>query len=113
MATSFKHPKSGIYYVRVVVPKNLREVIRKHEFKWSLRTKDLKTAKLRALPLAEKAYSQIESAIRKLSCEADVELSFKDCVIVAERWCARMRDEVETQGNMLDSVSHDAFSIKD
>ena len=77
-----------------------------------MRTKDLKTAKLRALPLTEKAYSQIESARRKLSGEADVELSFKDCVIVAERWCARMRDEVETQGNMLDSVSHDALSIK-
>lgn len=40
MARPFKHPKTGVYWFRRVVPKDLREAVGKREFLRSLRTKD-------------------------------------------------------------------------
>lgn len=38
MTSPYKHPNSGIYYFRQTVPKSLRLIIGKSEFKASLRT---------------------------------------------------------------------------
>ena len=41
MMKPFKDPRTGVYYFRKIVPKNLREVINKTEIKVSLQTKSL------------------------------------------------------------------------
>ena len=45
MATPFKHPRTGVYYVRRAVPKDLREALGKVEYLKSLGTKDPSQAK--------------------------------------------------------------------
>lgn len=44
MATPYKESKSGIYYVRVTVPQELRTIIGRCELKKSLRTKNERDA---------------------------------------------------------------------
>ena len=47
MPEPFKHPKSGVYYYRRVVPAPLRPVLGRTEFRISLGTKSLREAKLK------------------------------------------------------------------
>ncbi len=47
MATPWKHPKTGVFYFRRQVPLDIKQVIKKHEWKVSLRTKDLAVARPR------------------------------------------------------------------
>src|SRR5690349_14189393 len=47
MARPWKHPKTGVYWYRKVVPAHLRAAIGKTEIKRSLRTKDPEKAKHR------------------------------------------------------------------
>lgn len=44
MARPFKHPKTGVYWFRKAVPKDLQEVLGEREEKRTLRTKDLAEA---------------------------------------------------------------------
>ena len=76
-----------------------------------MKTTDKSEAQLRAIPWLKEAYEQLALARSKLSGESDVELSLRECVILAERWYARMRDEVESQGNMLSHISHDEYEL--
>jgi hypothetical protein len=46
MSTPYRHPKTGVYYLRRAVPIELRKVIGKTEIKRSLGTKDSVKAKL-------------------------------------------------------------------
>lgn len=47
MARPWKHPKSGVFFLRRRVPDDLREVLGKREEKLSLRTRDVAEAKVR------------------------------------------------------------------
>ncbi|MBM0206435.1 hypothetical protein JNW90_28085 [Micromonospora sp. STR1s_5] len=47
MARPWKHPSSGVYWLRRRVPDDLREVLGKREEKLSLRTRDIAEAKMR------------------------------------------------------------------
>ena len=47
MARPWKHPNSGVYWLRRRVPDDLREVLGKREEKVSLRTRDIAEAKVR------------------------------------------------------------------
>src|SRR5271157_4784421 len=47
MPQPFKHPKTGTYYFRKVVPAPLRKALGRTEFRENLRTKDLREAKRR------------------------------------------------------------------
>lgn len=100
MATPYKDPKSGIYYIRIVVPQDVRKLIGKREFKKSLGTRNEREANIKALPFKEDAYGRIEQARRELSGDHDVSLSPKDCASIAERWYARKRHEIETTGDV-------------
>lgn len=111
MASPYIPSYSKYYYIRIVVPQDLRSIIGKREFKSSLKTTDKSEAQLRAIPWLKEAYEQLAMARSKLSGESDVELSLRECVIIAERWYARMRDEVESQGNMLSHVSRDEYEL--
>ena len=47
MSRPWKHPKTGIYWLRKVVPDELRATVGKRELKFSLKTKDAAEAKQR------------------------------------------------------------------
>ncbi|WP_462147442.1 DUF6538 domain-containing protein [Pseudoalteromonas gelatinilytica] len=85
-ASPQRHPKSGIYYFRMGVPKDLRSTIGKREFKASLGTTNLSEAKRLHSEHYQQALHKIELAKLKLTGEANVALNYKDCVIIAERW---------------------------
>jgi integrase len=109
MASPYIPSYSKYYYIRIVIPQELRSVIGKREFKSSLKTTDKSEAQLRAIPWLKDAYEQLALARSKLSGDSDVDLSLRECVILAERWYARMRDEVESQGSMSSHVSRDEY----
>lgn len=52
MSQPFKHPKTGVYYYRRVVPEPLRAVVGKREEKRTLGTKDPREAKIRHAEIA-------------------------------------------------------------
>lgn len=72
MATPFKHKKTGVYYCRVSVPKELRNIVGKTELKRSLHTKDLNQAK-RLFPAVYSEFNcALETAKRKLETELEI-----------------------------------------
>ncbi len=118
MATFTKHPNSGIYYFRMAVPKHLRPIIGKREFKTSLRTKERNEAKLKYPQCLADAQQQIQLAELKLSGKGCVELDQKDCAIIAERWYLRLKDYIERTGDFkriltIKRVERDGETIVD
>lgn len=99
MASPHKHPRTGVYYFRMGVPKELRDIIGKTEFKTSLRTKNLTEAKRLFPAHLEDAHKQLELARLKLLETSNVELSPSDCAIIAERWYERVKAEVDNSGD--------------
>jgi integrase len=68
LATPYKHPKSGIYYLRIGVPIALRPVLKKTIIKKSLRTTDFLLAKQRfAIAYAEALSILNSSAVHVLT----------------------------------------------
>lgn len=64
MTSPWKHPQTGVYYLRKGVPKELRSVIGKGEIKQSLKTKDPKEAKkalIKELPKIEALFDRARS----------------------------------------------------
>ena len=47
MTKPWKHPRSGIFYLRREVPEDIRQIIGKREWKVSLRTRDFAAARPR------------------------------------------------------------------
>ncbi|WP_105200488.1 site-specific integrase [Pseudoalteromonas sp. T1lg10] len=105
MASPQRHPKSGIYYFRMVVPQDLRPIIGKREFKASLGTTNTTEAKRLFSEHYQHALKQVELARLKLSGQSNVELSFKDCAILAERWYVHTKSDIEQSGLLSDYVS--------
>ncbi|HAS6962853.1 TPA: tyrosine-type recombinase/integrase [Vibrio parahaemolyticus] len=99
MTSPYKHPQTGVYYFRMAVPKALVPLIGKTVFKTSLRTKNLREAKLLFGKHLEDAQNQLELAKLKLSEESNVELNVRDCSIIAERWYEHVKHEVDTSGD--------------
>lgn len=108
MATPHKDPKSGVYYFRMAVPKDLVPIIGKTAFKTSLKTKSLNEAKQIFPSYLEEAHREIELAKLKLSDEPSVKLTVRDCVILAERWYIRVRDRMEASGDFTEILVRDA-----
>ena len=96
MTRPWKHPKSGVYWLRRVVPADLRELVGKREEKLSLATKDPAEAKVRhskALAEIDLRWSNLRSGPRRLTeREAhDFTRSFHDV------WIEKHRDFPSTQ----------------
>ncbi|MCR9299734.1 hypothetical protein NB466_12765 [Vibrio fluvialis] len=102
MASPHKHPRTGVYYFRMDVPKELRDTIGKTEFKTSLRTKNLKDAKRLFPAHLEEAQKQIELAKLKLLGSSDIKLNAIDCAIVAERWYEHVKADLDATGAYRD-----------
>jgi hypothetical protein len=70
MARPWKHPKTGIYWLRKGVPEDLRAVIGKREEKFSLKTRDPAEAKIlhaQALADLEQRWSNLKAPPKTLS----------------------------------------------
>lgn len=69
MARPEKHPKTGVYWFRKAVPKDLREIIGKTEVVQLLRTKDVAEARKAHAELAaeiDARWSSLRAGIRRL-----------------------------------------------
>lgn len=105
MTSPYKDPKSGTYHLRMAVLKELVSIIGKTVFRKSLRTKDLKEARLRFIePLAD-AQQQIALARLELFSEPNIEISVRDCAIIAERWYKHCKSVVDGSGNYSDYLT--------
>src|SRR5258708_1134395 len=62
MPQPWKHPKSGVYYYRKVVPAPLRVALGRTEFRTSLGTKDIREAKLRYPEVAARVNAEFAKA---------------------------------------------------
>lgn len=99
MATPFKHPRTGVYYIRRAVPEDIREAFGKAEYKRSLATKDPQEAK-KLFPAALHE-SEAEFA-RARESRAVVDVLDDDQIRQAgEAWAAHILgedDEVRLEG---------------
>ena len=96
MTTPKQHPSSGIYYFRKGVPKDVRHILKKTEFKASLDTKVLAEAKSRIGRYIAEAENEI--ALARASIASTSELNPRDLAILADRWLDEAIAEVESSG---------------
>jgi hypothetical protein len=95
MASPFKHPKTGGYYIRRAVPKDLQEALGKTEYLKSLGTKDALEAK-KLFPSALHESEAVFARARAGKAVVDLldEQQIKD---VADAWAAHVMEEDEEQ----------------
>jgi integrase len=95
MATPFKHPRTGVYYLRRAVPKDIQEALGKTEFLRSLGTKDERQAKVlfpAALQESDAAFAKARGANATVDVLNDVQIRE-----VGEAWAAHILGEDEEQ----------------
>lgn len=100
MATPWKHPKTGAFYFRRLVPIDIRPVIKKHECKVSLKTKDLSIARPRFASESARCEEIFAAAREQLAGRPKVLAS--DSPKLADRWASSVMAEWETS---LDSIT--------
>jgi integrase len=89
MPKPWKHPKSGIYYHRIDVPKDIRHIIGKTSIKKSLNTNSFSEAKRLFAPLYAETQALFAQARNR------VNLTPKDIEILSQRWLKAKIEEVE------------------
>ena len=105
MPKPWKHPKSGIYYHRIDVPKDLRDIIGKSTIKHSLSTKDWTEAKrLFAIRYAETQVLFEHSRNR-------VRLTPKDIEVLSQRWLKQQIEAVENGTAFGTLILHEGDEI--
>jgi integrase len=75
MSRPWKHPKTGVYYYRKVVPEAMRQLVGKVEVRQTLGTKDPRAAALRFTEVAAKVAAEWE-ALRRGPVMADLAKNF-------------------------------------
>src|ERR1700761_4260359 len=91
MSRPWKHPKTGIYQLRKVVPDDLRKLVGKREEKLSLHTRDPAEAKQRfaqALADLEERWANLRSGPKSLT-ESE---AHRLATVVHDRWFKQHRD---------------------
>jgi len=84
LATPYKHPSSGIYYLRIGVPKPLRQIAKKTVIKKSLHTKDSTVAKHRFTV----AYAEAIALLEQYSYQ--IEQTPQDIADIAQAWFVQL-----------------------
>lgn len=97
MADPFKHPDTGIYYIRRKVPRELREALGR-EYKRSLGTRDLATAK-GAFALAWATSDQVFALARANATGIATPISVQDAQQIASRWFREEQSRMERDGS--------------
>jgi integrase len=90
MPQPVRHPKTGVYYYRKVVPQRLRDALGRTEFRTSLGTKDCREAKRR---YPEKA-AEVDAIIAQAS-GGHVTLTHKQVTALAGRWYSKKLEEYD------------------
>lgn len=93
MATPFKHPRTGVYYIRRAVPKDIRETFGKSEYLKSLGTKDEREAKVlfpAALQESDAAFARARGKNATIDVLNDVQIRE-----VGEAWATHILGEDE------------------
>ena len=115
MPAPTKHPRTGIYHLRLRVPKEIQPVIKKRELWRSLRTRDLAEAKVRFAGAYRKAQEDFDLA--RLSLESDISLKPRDLEILADQWLefelARCEDRENLEQWVIVSSHTDEFGEED
>ena len=96
MSRPWKHPKTGIYWLRKGVPEALRDVVGKREEKLSLQTRDPVEAKQRhaeALADIEKRWANLRAGPKSLAEREAHQLA----TVAYDNWLARYRDHPSQQ----------------
>ena len=96
MSRPWKHPKTGIYWLRKRVPEHLQPLVGKQEVKLSLKTKDPEAAKrehLKALTALEAQWENLRAGPKTLSEREAHELAQS----VHDIWLAVYRDNPSQQ----------------
>jgi len=96
MSRPSKHPKTGIYQLRKVVPDDLRKLVGKREEKVSLRTRDPAEAKVRhakALAELEARWANLRAGPKSLSEREAHQLA----TVAHDRWLEQYRDNPSQQ----------------
>ena len=91
MSRPWKHPRTGIYWLRKWVPEALREAVGKREEKLSLHTRDPIEAKLRhveALAEVEKRWASLRAGPKPLTEREAHQLALP----AYDNWLTRYRD---------------------
>ena len=104
MSRPFKHPKTGIFWLRKRVPKDLVPVIGKAEVSRSLETRDpaeAKTRHLQALAELEAQRANLRAGPQTLTFEDIRELSS----FAHDRWLAAYRDTPEEQKSWRTNIA--------
>ncbi len=96
MAQLFKHPSSGIYYLRRKVPAELRPALGR-EFKRSLKTSDAAEAKRRHAAAWTDSEAMFAAARAQVAGQAL--LGTKDVQLLAARWLRQEAEKMEQSGN--------------
>ncbi len=104
MSRPFKHPKTGIFWLRKRVPKDLVSIVGKAEVSRSQETRDpadAKTRHLQVLAELEAQWANLRVGPQTLTLEDVRELSS----FVHDRWLATYRDTPEAQKSWRTDVA--------
>jgi integrase len=104
MAQPFRHPESGIYQLRRKVPAALRDALG-HEFKRSLKTRDVSEAKARFAA----AWQESEQAFALARAQAKGEATYgvTDAHQIAARWFRAEQARMEGAGSFTNMLAAD------
>src|SRR4051812_20922756 len=111
MTRQTKHPRTGTYLVRLVIPSDLRETTKRlfgvqAEFQENLRTKDPSEAKRRAPDAIARLHAKLEQA-RAIGDKSPARPSARDIAALAGDWYRRRvgangrRDEQDLHWDVL------------
>ncbi|HEX3349377.1 MAG TPA: DUF6538 domain-containing protein, partial [Acetobacteraceae bacterium] len=87
MTRPYPHPKTGVYWVRKVVPAALRPAVGRRELMQSLRTKDPKEARSKAPAVLAQFEATLEAA--RLGGGAGRQVSLRDITALTGEWYRR------------------------
>ncbi|WP_300233984.1 DUF6538 domain-containing protein [Hydrogenophaga sp.] len=95
MAQPFKHPQSGVFYIRRKVPPELQAVLGR-EYKKTLKTREPGEAKLRfamAWAEAERVFQQARAGVQRAQS-----LGYRDAQLLAQQWAQSVSAEMDPHG---------------
>ncbi len=96
MAQPFKHPQSGVFYIRRKVPPELQAVLGR-EYKKTLKTREPGEAKLRfamAWAEAERVFQQARAGVQRAQS-----LGYRDAQLLAQQWAQSVSAEMDRTGH--------------
>ena len=103
-----KHPKSGVYRIRITIPRHLREITQRNhgcrvELIRTLGTKDPREARRLAPPVIDEFQARLRAAEAEYQGQ-HVTLSDRDVSALCGRWLAAK--EAETRDNISETAEH-------